>query len=122
MDDEQYDETVTVLTKRVEKGISLLDERWPVWWTESEGVDIDVLDISAGHHCMTAQAAQRLGIGGGVWLDGLRHFELTDGQYGSYVGHGFNVGDSEFPSTEFDILNDLWRSAIIKRREAATAE
>lgn len=122
--------------ERVQKGIALLDEQWADWWKE---IDTDRLDISSGSSCMTAQAAQFHQGPGANWRDGMALFGLTEGNWGTYIEHGFNVDSSwnseaatyregweEWTSEDADMafseLNRLWRTEILKRREAAKSE
>jgi len=120
---------------RVAKGIALFDEKWPEWWVEGVGINVDILDISDGGRCATAQAAQRLGVGH-YWLDGARYLGLTTSEEGTYIHHGFNVenGPDEYDGDRYvspidwenyrasealDLLNYLWRNAVMERRNAA---
>lgn len=119
---------------RVERGIDLLDEQWSVWWTEDEGINLDVLDVSHGRRCVTAQAAQRNNVGS-YWTDGAKLFGLTMGNGGTYISHGFNI-DSPYDSLgdtregwedyseeeAYNTLNALWREAILTRREATQSK
>lgn len=115
---------------RVNEGIKLLDEKWADWWRLTR---TDILDISSGTFCMTAQAARILGIGSS-WISGMNYFGLDDE---SYILHGFNVEDTPYVANDegdfntqegweayendqaLDILTSLWVSAIVERRAKA---
>jgi hypothetical protein len=99
---------------RVQRGIALLDEKWPTWATD---VDLDRLDIENTHNCMTAQYAQRLNTPDGDWVDGKRALGL-DAE--AYSAHGFNAETSS--AKGYDALNRLWKAEIVRRRKAAWAE
>lgn len=98
---------------RVQRGIALMDEKWPNWATE---IDLDTLDIKSGSSCVTAQYASVHG--SRCWYSagmGMLHLDED-----AYVEHGFNsdLGDE----WEYDTLNGLWKAEIIRRREAARPE
>jgi len=114
---------------RVAKGVALLDERFPDWW---KLLNLDTLNVSDGMACVTAQAAQHLGVGRD-WLDGMRHFGLTNdantADDNTYIAHGFNAEDvpfDDFDVTEgwgrysnsdaLDRLTNLWRLVVLERR------
>lgn len=92
---------------RVQRGIALLDEKWPAWATE---INLDVLRIESGDHCVTAQYA---GLKYGDWhfATGMVKLGLDSAAYGA---HGFNVAPGDYPS--YSTLDDLWKAAALARR------
>lgn len=111
---------------RVAKGVALLDEKRPGWERE---LDLETLDIRSGERCVTAQLS---GMHNGLtsYLDGMRQLDLTDGNNGSYVAHGFNAEDLEAmdDDVEYDqhevysTLNSLWRDVVTERLTAAQSD
>lgn len=110
---------------RVNAGISLLDEKWPEWW---RAVNVVRLNIASGNSCLTAQAAQILGIGED-WMTGMDYFALDDE---SYILHGFNGESTPFIAGKWQegweeyehedacaVLTALWKNAIRERRKTA---
>ena len=104
--------------ERVPRGIALLDETGPTWATD---VNLASLDIRAGNYCMTAQYAEIQG--SGWYAVGQDLLGLTDEDYEL---HGFNAdGASTTDHADdqgYSVLNDLWKTEIIRRREAAQSE
>jgi len=104
---------------RVQRGIALLDEKWPGWATE---IDLEKLDIRHDERCVTAQYAASRG-GSSSWQTGERLLGLEEG--GEYELHGFNVAwEAVAPAIDRDYatLNGLWKAEIIRRREATQSE
>lgn len=107
--------------ERVQRGIALLDQKWPAWATE---IDLDTLDISSGTSCMTAQYAQRHA-NCASYLRGQQLLTLSDS---AYEAHGFNAdgqstGETDGPSFEdYAALNGLWKAAIVARRAQTPPE
>jgi hypothetical protein len=101
--------------ERVQRGIALLDEKWPAWATE---IDLEKLDIADGSVCMTAQYALRK-LGVAAYLRGQTLLELSDN---AYEAHGFNAdGQSTGEAVDADpgayaTLNGLWKAEIERRR------
>lgn len=108
---------------RVAKGIALLNMRVPGW---VEKVDLELLDISSGTYCVTAQIS-----GVNNWLEGSDMLELTTGDTGTYVAYGFNAEDKYHNETGdalpdnyhfrqgFDVLNWIWKREIAARQSAS---
>lgn len=107
---------------RVAKGAALLDEKRPGW---ERLIDLEILDIESGQHCVTAQLS---GMQSGLqsYADGMTQLDLTAGNDGTYVAHGFNAeAPDAFESDEapegyeqdraYDTLNTLWKDLISKR-------
>ncbi|MFJ2650896.1 hypothetical protein ACIO1C_29775 [Streptomyces sp. NPDC087420] len=110
---------------RVAKGAALLDEKRPGWERE---VDLDVLDIANGAVCVTAQLSGR-----SDFRTGMKQLDLTSGDDGTYVLHGFNAESADTPeayglddtkdsdvvldaqNAAYDTLNTLWRALITTR-------
>lgn len=92
---------------RVQRGIALLDQKWPAWATE---INLDTLDIASGATCMTAQYAASQGESG--WEDGMEMLSLDES---SYDEHGFRT-DDHHADTDYPALNGLWKAAILERR------
>lgn len=109
---------------RVAKGAALLDEKRPGWEHE---IDLDILNISSGYTCVTAQLS-----GVQSYHVGREQLDLTPGDDGTYVAHGFNAescdddcgGEGGCGGTQakaYATLNALWKS-LITTRLAAPAE
>lgn len=106
---------------RVQRGAALLDEKWPTWATD---VDLEILDIRNGYHCMTAQYDAHKG-GEGYWGDGMERLGILE--FEDYAAHGFNGDyiydeDGDFAGVTpgaYATLNAIWRSLILQRRSAA---
>lgn len=108
---------------RVQRGIALMDEKWPNWATE---IDLDVLDIESGYHCVTAQYAKHFTEDpDATWEDGM---EMLGRLPNSYEEHGFIAatmkvdGETITDQASYATLNALWKAEIIRRREAARPE
>ena len=111
---------------RVAKGVALLDEKRPGWERE---IDLDALDIKSGERCVTAQLS-----GVDDWAAGMNQLDLTAGNSGTYVAHGFNAEEGcdccERPDTPdyydqdeaYGTLNSLWHGVITERLAAAPAQ
>ncbi|MFF7146335.1 hypothetical protein ACFZB5_35045 [Streptomyces nodosus] len=110
---------------RVLKGATtLLDEKRPGWECE---IDVDKLDVGVGACCVTARLS-----GEDDWYLGMEELDLTHGNGGSYVAHGFdaeNPDASMYEGVECDAaidaqqsvyatLNALWREMITERLQA----
>jgi len=102
---------------RVAKGVALLDEKRPGWERE---IDLGILDIENGDRCVTAQLS-----GENRWYTGMDQLELTEGNDGTYVAHGFNAEDASPEGVEgydqyaaYETLNRLWREVIEGRLSA----
>jgi hypothetical protein len=102
---------------RVAKGVALLDEKRPGWERE---IDLGRLDIQHGDRCVTAQLS-----GVGSWYTGMEQLDLTSGNDGTYVAHGFNAEDAPPEGVEgydqfeaYGTLNALWREVIEGRLSA----
>lgn len=93
---------------RVQRGIALMDEKWPHWATE---IDLETLDISSARACMTAQYSAARG-GRPHWSSGR---SLLDLDLEEYELHGF-AADLE---QDYPTLNRLWRAEIERRRAQA---
>lgn len=116
---------------RVNAGAALLDEKYPDWFKTT---DLDILDISSGDRCVTAQLYTTHSGDSpneGSWIKGMDMLDLTRYEdvenVGSYIEHGFNAeghlrtdgglwDDDYSQDAVYDILNALWRSAIGERR------
>lgn len=106
---------------RVAKGVALLDEKRPGWERQ---IDLETLDIRNGSCCVTAQLS-----GKSSYLIGMDQLQLTDGDDGSYVAHGFNAPsctdegcgfhDGCPQASGYDTLNSLWRDVVTERLTAA---
>jgi hypothetical protein len=103
--------------ERVQRGIALLDEKWPAWATE---IDLETLDIKSGYHCMTAQYAEHsTGDPDLIWEDGMDLLGLSSS---GYEEHGFNAAgamsdeDAPIDHSGYDTLNGLWKAEIERRR------
>jgi hypothetical protein len=100
---------------RVQRGIALLDEKWPGWATE---IDLERLDISEGDRCMTAQYAE-CRAGYASFQCGQNLLGLSDR---AYEVCGFNAdGQSTGEAVDsdrggYDTLNGLWKAEIERRR------
>jgi hypothetical protein len=109
---------------RVAKGVALLDEKRPGWERE---LDLEILDIEHGGRCVTAQLS---GMRNGLtsYLDGMEQLELTPGDRGTYVAHGFNAADSMVSAQDYSqsdayaTLNSLWRDVVTERLTAAQSD
>jgi hypothetical protein len=109
---------------RVAKGVALLDEEMPGW---AARIDLDVLDIQSGTKCVTAQLSRT-----NDWRAGMDQLDLTAGDDGTYVAHGFDTeaGCDCCSSDEtlsrlpegydrdyaYVTLNRLWRDVIEARQ------
>lgn len=109
--------------ERVQRGIALLDEKWPTW---AKDIDLDKLDIRSGDYCVTAQCSTANG-GEASWIDGQDFLEIPTRE--SYVEHGFNADEADLDGADreaggvaFDALNGLWKAAIERRRAQAQPE
>jgi hypothetical protein len=101
-------------TSRVQRGIALLDEKWPAWATE---IDLEKLDICSRYNCVTAQYAGRHA-GRSSYVLGQDLLNLSDS---AYEAHGFNAegqstGEAYPGDGDYDILNGLWKAEIERRR------
>lgn len=110
---------------RVQRGIALLDQKWPAWATE---INLDTLDIQTSENCVTAQydGAMRRVEGAdpkGRWYEqGMHRLGIEDDE--TYADHGFNGDhtyddDGDFAGITpgaFEALNGLWKAAILERR------
>lgn len=103
--------------ERVQRGIALLDKKWPAWAQE---IDLDRLDIEDGRRCMTAQYAQRHDFGK-AWFDAIEALGLEN-EDEDYEAHGFNTPGGRSFAGEFDTLNGLWKAAIVARRAEVQPE
>jgi hypothetical protein len=64
------------------------------------------------------------------YLDGMEQLELTPGDRGTYVAHGFNAedpdgmdDDEEYDQSEVYVtLNSLWRDVVTERLTAAQSD
>jgi hypothetical protein len=104
---------------RVQRGIALMDIKWPNWATE---IDLERLDIQNDSHCVTAQYAKSRGRA--PWFtNGQNLLDLDDR---SYELHGFDLDDVRESARSEEVayvtLNGLWKAEIIRRREAARPE
>lgn len=102
---------------RVQRGIALMDEKWPDWAME---IDLEALDIQDSCRCVTAQySASR--DGESDWAKGRDMLDLTRREYDE---HGFNgeVEDGCVPDQAYETLNGLWKAEIMRRRQAAQPE
>jgi hypothetical protein len=97
---------------RVQRGIALMDEKWPDWATE---INLEKLDIADGSACMTAQYAQR-DDSWANWVDGCRALDLSSD---SYTEHGFRADDDR--QGDYPTLNGLWKAEIERRRAQGRA-
>lgn len=93
---------------RVQRGIALMDEKWPNWATE---IDLDRLDIADGMACMTAQYAQQQEANRN-WITGKKLLSLD---MDAYEEHGFKADDAD-ETTAYPTLNGLWKAEIERRR------
>lgn len=101
--------------ERVQRGIALLDKKWPAWAQE---IDLDRLDIQSDTNCVTAQFAGRSGQR--AWyLNGQRSLDLDDAAYDE---HGFNAQLGWAPPEAYEALNGLWKAAILARRAGVQPE
>jgi len=109
---------------RVAKGAALLDKKRPGW---EQDIDLDALDIQNGTCCVTAQLS-----GVQSWWRGMNMLELTEGDNGTYIAHGFNA-EADYVNGEavtaeydqmavYDTLNTLWKDLISQRLEAPPVE
>jgi hypothetical protein len=102
---------------RVAKGVALLDEKRPGWERQ---IDLETLNIRNGYCCVTAQLS-----GESRWYVGMEQLGLSEGDYGTYVAHGFNAesylpGDQNYDSDDvYPVLNSLWRDVVTERLTAA---
>jgi hypothetical protein len=111
---------------RVAKGVALLDEKRPGWERE---LDLGTLNIRSGEHCVTAQLSG-MRRGDQSYLVGMDLLNLTEGNEGSYVAHGFNAedpqamdDDEEYDQAKvYDTLNSLWRDVVTERLTAAQSD
>lgn len=92
---------------RVQRGIALLDIKWPNWATE---IDLETLDIESSERCVTAQyAGQKFGFadfGEGMYRLNLDSYALA--------ACGLNVKSGDWPG--YATLTALWRAEIVRRR------
>lgn len=98
---------------RVQRGIALLDQKWPAWATE---ISLSMLDIESGNNCVTAQYAYHHGDAGG-WTEGRDMLDIDS--RAEYAEHGFNGVETEagsVPPEAYATLNGLWKAAILERR------
>jgi hypothetical protein len=99
---------------RVQRGIALMDEKWPDWATE---IDLERLDIEWGDRCVTAQYAQLHGNAPeddiDSWKDGRSMLDLSPREY---ERHGFNTDAGLGSNKDYAALNGLWRAEIERRR------
>lgn len=103
---------------RVQRGIALMDEKWPTW---AQDIDLEELDIYSSYHCATAQYAEHMGEES-YFKDGQALLGLTNAEY---IRHGFNARTDENGETvmeDYESLTALWKAEIIRRREAAQPE
>lgn len=108
---------------RVAKGAALLDEKRPGW---ERLLNLETLEISSGSACITAQLS-----GVQDFRTGMTQLDLTEGNTGTYIAHGFNAeGGCDCCHTPaqraglpegydqdeaFDTLNALWKDLIGER-------
>lgn len=115
---------------RVAKGAALLDEKRPGWECL---IDLDTLDIANGAVCVTAQLS-----GVSDFRTGMKQLDLTSGDDGTYVLHGFNAESTDTPEAygldnaedsgvvrdaqfaAYATLNNLWRDLITTRLAVPT--
>jgi hypothetical protein len=99
--------------ERVQRGIALLDEKWPAWATE---IDLETLDIESSYDCATAQYAERMGEER-YYTAGQGLLNLTAGEY---IAHGFNLEadaeTGEVAQERYEPLTALWKAEIERRR------
>lgn len=98
---------------RVQRGIALLDEKWPTW---AKDIDLEKLDIESDRYCVTAQyAAHQGGVEFGTedaFSVGQELLALNDRDY---ERHGFNT-ELALDHKAYPTLNGLWKAEIVKRR------
>jgi hypothetical protein len=82
----------------VDKGATLLDERYPDTWYDK--IDLDTLDLSTTDHCVLGQLYN------GSYYVGRRTLGLTRG------------GAAELGFDGLEELTDAWRRLIIERKNA----
>lgn len=92
---------------RVQRGIALMDVKWPEWATE---IDLEKLDISDSSQCVTAQYAGQK-FGDYDFAEGMAQLDLTPGEYEQ---HGFTGPIGDWGS--FAALSGLWKAEIERRR------
>jgi hypothetical protein len=90
---------------RVQRGIALMDVKWPAWATE---IDLEKLDISSAIACMTAQYSAAQGAES-HWRNGRLLLNLD---MEAYERHGFVVDED----SDYAALNGLWKAEIERRR------
>lgn len=103
---------------RVAKGIALLDIKKPGW---ADDIDLSLLDIRSGSHCVTAQLSGEYDYRTGMEQLGLEHGEYDDG---TYTLHGFQAEDPRAPGMPegyvreagYRTLNTIWRREINARQ------
>lgn len=116
---------------RMIKGITHLDAKVPTWWRTDHvhPIDLDILDISDGHCCVSAQLSGERDVL--AFVKGRAMLLMTPQQYTAF---GFNAevlpdladalglsaeeaGEIEYNDDEaFALLTCLWRNVIRVRR------
>jgi len=102
---------------RVQRGIALMDVKWPNWATE---IDLEKLDIADGDCCVTAQYYLSTGAEDEFQANweygrGLLGLDSLDYEEHGFNGAGWTTG-IRVPEESYDILNGLWKAEIERRR------
>jgi hypothetical protein len=97
---------------RVQRGIALMDVKWPNWATE---IDLEKLDIASPRNCVTAQYAGFLGADR-YYLDGMEALDLTRREYADLGFNGDEDKYGDIPNEAYERLNPLWKAEIERRR------
>jgi hypothetical protein len=95
--------------ERVNRGIALMDQKYPHWWRV---LDIQTLDLRSTSNCVLGQVA-------GDFLDGMNTLFGRPGYVPWHVGvdHGFDA--TSWQNTKH--VQSLWKNEVA-RRQAKLAE
>ena len=101
-------------TVDISKGVALLDEKLPGWWSveHEPAIDLDQLNMGSTRLCVCGQ------LEGPKRLDGREPFYITLSNLGvsrlDVCYYGFDDDDEQYHT-----LADTWRTLIQSRRDAA---
>lgn len=100
------------LLLRVEAGVALLDEKYPGWEC---AIDLATLRLSSCTSCVLGQLYPN----SSHFLGGLAALNL---HYGEAFRFGFILDSDEERDAGYPILQRLWMSAILQRRNNVSGE
>mgnify|MGYP001578000622 CR=1 FL=1 len=96
------------MSQRAANGATLLDEKRPGW---ASLINVDVLDLASGYHCILGQLYKR------DYVMGIH--DLGCDERGDQAKNGFDLSHEEYLSDHedamWDDLNAAWHEEINKR-------